>query len=67
MRGKAVPSVLTFFAQAVKSRLLCYSDATIVRDQAAGQLLKFVEFCQSILARIPRGSTLIRGSRPTPR
>ena len=25
MRGKAVPSILTFFAQAVKSRLLCYS------------------------------------------
>jgi hypothetical protein len=53
MRGKAVPSILTFFAQAVKSRLLCYSDATIVRDQAAGQLLKFVEFCQSILGADP--------------
>ena len=67
MRGKAVPSVLTFCAQAVKSRLLCDSDATIVRDQAAGQLLKFVAFCQSILARTPRGSPSIRGSRPTPR
>ena len=45
MRGKAVPSVLTFFAQAVKSRLLCDSDATLVRDQAAGHLRKFVAFC----------------------
>jgi hypothetical protein len=53
MRGNAVPSILTFFAQAVKSRLLCYSDATIVREQAAGQLLKFVEFCQSILGADP--------------
>jgi hypothetical protein len=53
MRGKAVPSILTFFAQAVKSRLLCYSDATIVRNQAAGQLLKFVEFCRSILGADP--------------
>ena len=53
MRGKAVPSVLTFFAQAVKSRLLCYSDATVVRDQAGGQLLKFVEFCQSVLGADP--------------
>ena len=53
MRGKAVPSILTFFAQAVKSRLLCYSDATIVREQAAGQLLKFVEFCQLILGADP--------------
>ncbi|MCA1696545.1 MAG: hypothetical protein LC749_18485, partial [Actinobacteria bacterium] len=53
MRGKAVPSILTFSAQAVKSRLLCYSDATVVRDQAAGQLLKFVEFCRSILGSDP--------------
>ena len=53
MRGKAVPSILTFFAQAVKSRLLCYSDATIVREQAAGQLLKFVGFCQLILGADP--------------
>jgi hypothetical protein len=53
MRGKATPSVLTFFAQAVKSRLLCYSDATVDRGRAAGQLLKFVEFCQSILGADP--------------
>jgi hypothetical protein len=53
MRGKAIPSILTLFAQGVKSRLLCYSDATIVRDQAAGQLLRFVEFCQSILGGDP--------------
>jgi hypothetical protein len=53
MPGKAAPSILTFFAQAVKSGLLCYSDATIVRDQAAGQWLKFVEFCRSILGADP--------------
>ena len=53
MRGKAVPSVLTFFAQAVKSRLLCYADATVDRERAAGQLLKFVDFCQSILGAAP--------------
>jgi hypothetical protein len=53
MRGKAAPSILTFFAQAVKSRLLCYSDATVTRDRAPGQLLKFVEFCRSILGADP--------------
>jgi hypothetical protein len=53
MRGKAVPSILTFFAQAVRSRLLCYSDATVVRDEAAGQMLRFVEFCRSILGADP--------------
>ena len=53
MRGQAVPSVLMFFAQAVKSRLLCYSDATVTRDRAAGQLIEFVEFCRSILGSDP--------------
>jgi hypothetical protein len=53
MRGKAVPGILTFFAQAVKSRLLCYSDATVLRDQAPGQLLKFVAFCRSIFGADP--------------
>ena len=53
MRGKAIPSVLTSFAQAVRSRLLCYSDATVDRGRAAGQLLKFVEFCRSILGADP--------------
>ena len=55
MRGKAVPSILTFFAQAVKSRLLCYSDATVTRDRAPGQLLQFVEFCRSIPGADPTG------------
>jgi hypothetical protein len=53
LRGKAVPSILTFFAQAVDSRLLCYSDATVTRDRAAGQLLNFIEFCRSILGADP--------------
>ncbi len=53
MRGKAVPSILTFFAQAMKSRILCYSDSTIVRKRAAGQLLEFVKFCRSILGADP--------------
>jgi hypothetical protein len=53
MRGKAIPSVLTFFAQAVKSRLLCYSDATVTRERSAGRLLEFVAFCPTILGADP--------------
>ena len=37
----------------MKSRLLCYSDSTIVRDRAAGQLLEFVKFCRTILGADP--------------
>jgi hypothetical protein len=53
MRGKAAPSILTFFAQAVKSRLLCYADANLLRQQQPGQLMRFVEFCQEVLGQDP--------------
>lgn len=53
MRGQAAPSILTFFAQAVKSRLLCYSDADLLRAHQPGQLMRFVEFCQEVLGQDP--------------
>jgi hypothetical protein len=53
MRGKAVPSVLTFFAQAVKSRVLCYSNADVIRAQQPAQLLEFVEFAKGVFGREP--------------
>jgi hypothetical protein len=53
MRGKAIPSVLTCFAQATKSRLLCYSNADLLRDRQAEQLMRFVEFCQEIIGQDP--------------
>jgi hypothetical protein len=53
MRGKAVPSVLTFFAQAVKSRVLCYSSADVIRAEQPAQLLEFVEFVKGVFGREP--------------
>jgi hypothetical protein len=53
MRGKAVPSVLTFFAQATKSRLLCYSSAEVLREDQPKQLMRFVEFCREVLGQDP--------------
>lgn len=53
MRGKAIPSVLAFFAQATKSRLLCYSDATVLRANQASQLLRFVDFCKEVFGSDP--------------
>ena len=32
MRGKAGPSILTFFAQEQKSQVLCYANANLLRD-----------------------------------
>jgi len=53
MRGKASPSVLTFFAQTVKSRLLCYSNADLVREQQGEQLSGFVDFYHGIMGEDP--------------
>jgi hypothetical protein len=54
LRGKACPSVLTFFAQERKSRVLCYSNANLTRDAQAGELRKFVQFWRDVAGKNPR-------------
>ena len=54
LRGKAGPSVLTFFAQEQKSRVLCYANANLTRDDQAGEVLRFVEFWHGITGRDPQ-------------
>jgi len=53
LRGKAGPSVLTFFAQEQKSRVLCYANANLTRDDQAGEMLRFVIFWHGITGRDP--------------
>jgi hypothetical protein len=43
-RGRAGPSVLTFFALEQKSRVLCYSNADLTRAEQPHELLHFVDF-----------------------
>src|SRR5262249_48820053 len=52
--GKAGPSVLTFFAQEQKSRVLCYANANLTRDDQAGEVLHFVDFWHGIAGRDPQ-------------
>lgn len=54
MRGKAGTSVLTFFAQEQKSRVLCYANANLSRDDQAGEVLRFVDFWHNITGRDPQ-------------
>jgi hypothetical protein len=54
LRGKAGPSVLTFFAQEQKSRVLCYANANLTRDDQAGEVLRFVTFWHGIAGRDPQ-------------
>jgi hypothetical protein len=53
-RGKAGPSVLSFFAQEQESRVLCYANADLTRADQAGELMRFVEFWQGITGHDPQ-------------
>lgn len=44
MRGKAAPSILSFFAYEPQSRVLCYSNADLTRANQAEELMRFVDF-----------------------
>jgi len=54
LRGKAGPSVLTFFAHEPKSRVLCYANANLTRADQAGELLRFVDFWQAVTGQDPQ-------------
>ena len=53
-RGKAGPSILTFFAQEQKSQVLCYANANLLRDDQSGEILRFIEFWHSVTGRDPQ-------------
>jgi hypothetical protein len=52
-RGKAGPSVLTFFALEQRSRCLCYSNANLTRADQHGELMRFVEFWHALTGKHP--------------
>jgi hypothetical protein len=53
LRGKAGPSVLTFFAHEPKSRVLCYANANLTRADQAGELMRFVDFWHALTGHDP--------------
>jgi hypothetical protein len=53
-RGKAGPSVLSFFAQESESRVLCYANANLARTDQSGELMRFVEFWHGITGHDPQ-------------
>lgn len=56
-RGKAGPSVLSFFAQKSESRVLCYANANLTRTDPPGELMRFVEFWHGITGHDPQWLT----------
>ena len=54
MRGKAGPSVLTFFAMEQQSRVLCYANANLTRSQQSGEILRFIDFWRKLMGENPQ-------------
>lgn len=54
LRGKAGTSILTFFAQEQKSRVFCYANANLSRDDQAGEILRFVDFWRQVTGHDPQ-------------
>ena len=52
-RGKAGLSILTFFAQEQKSRVLCYANANLTRADQDSEVSRFVDFWQTLTSRDP--------------
>jgi hypothetical protein len=52
-QGKACPSVQTFFAQEHDSRVLCYANATLGRDDQTKEVRRFVEYWHNITGQDP--------------
>jgi hypothetical protein len=54
LRGRAQASVLTCFALANESRVLCYANADLTRSGQAGEALHFVEFWHGLSGANPQ-------------
>jgi len=54
LRGKAGPSLLTFFAMEQKSKVFCYSNANLTRVQQSGQAVCFIDFWRKLMGKNPQ-------------
>jgi hypothetical protein len=52
-RGKACPSVQTFFAQEHENQVFCYANANLVRDEQAQEVLRFVDYWKDLTGKNP--------------
>jgi hypothetical protein len=52
-RGKACPSVQSFFAQEYDSRVLCYANADLTRASQTGEVMRFAEFWHEVSGQDP--------------
>jgi hypothetical protein len=53
-RGEAHASVQSFFAQEHESRVFCYANANLTRDEQPAEVLRFVEFWHDLTSHDPQ-------------
>lgn len=52
-RGKACPSVQTFFAQEHEKCLFCYANANLVRTEQSAEVLRFADYWKDLMGKYP--------------
>jgi hypothetical protein len=52
-RGKACPSIQTFFAQEHENQVFCYANANLTRDEQSQQVLRFAEYWKGLTGQNP--------------
>ena len=52
-RGKACPSIQSFFAQEHENHVFCYANANLTRDQQNQEVLRFVDFWKDLTGQNP--------------
>lgn len=52
-RGKACPSIQSFFAQTHENPVFCYANANLTRDQQAHEVIRFVEYWKDLTGKNP--------------
>lgn len=52
-RGKAQPSILSFFARSIESPMLCYANCDLLRDEQKRMVKVFVDYWKSITGEEP--------------
>lgn len=54
LAGKASPSVQSFFALEQDSRVLCYANANLTREDQPGEVMRFVDFWRELTGSLPK-------------
>lgn len=52
-RGKACPSVQSFFAQEHEKQVFCYANANLTRDQQSKEVIRFVDYWKGLTGKNP--------------